>query len=270
MAGLSRTAIDKLGDRLRSEGSSLPENLDLLQQWRGEHDVARSRVHAQLRSLDLFVPVTVSSRLKTSSTIVSKLQIQAKMRLSQMGDVAGVRVVMTEGSRASQDRIGLIVRAVYPKAKLKDRRATPSHQYRAVHLEVECDGFDVEVQVRTPLQHQWAELVEKLGDAWGRGIRYGELPENPKQRVEGGSTREDVLTELFEISEAIHQAEVRQGFAEEFDELVKRLGASGPEALRTFIESILSTTKEEAAQELGNARDLLRALAGLNVAGGDR
>lgn len=123
--------------------------------------------------------------------------------------------------------------------------------------------------MRTPLQHLWAELVEKLGDAWGRSIRYGGLPDNPKQSVEGGSTREDVLTELFEISEAIHQAEVRQGFAEEFDELIKRLGASGPEALTTVIKNMLSTTRAEAAQELANARDLLRALAGLNVAGGE-
>lgn len=130
MAGLSRTAIDKLGDRLRTREGSNADDLDLLQQWRGEHDGARSRVHAQLRNLDLLVPVTLSSRLKTSSTIVGKLQVQPKMRLSQMGDIAGLRVVITDGSRAAQDRISLIVQAVYPGARLKDRRAIPSHQYR--------------------------------------------------------------------------------------------------------------------------------------------
>jgi hypothetical protein len=36
------------------------------------------------------------------------------------------------------------------------------------------DGFPVEIQVRTRLQHEWAELFEKLADQLGRGIRYGE------------------------------------------------------------------------------------------------
>src|SRR6185312_32792 len=39
-------------------------------------------------------------------------------------------------------------------------------------------SLQVEIQVRTQLQHQWAELYEKLADKIGRGIRYGEAPEH--------------------------------------------------------------------------------------------
>jgi ppGpp synthetase/RelA/SpoT-type nucleotidyltranferase len=55
-----------------------------------------------------------------------------------------------------------------------DRRLKPVQGYRAVHIVAFPDGFPIEVQVRTRLQHDWAELFEKLADVLGRGIRYGE------------------------------------------------------------------------------------------------
>jgi len=54
-----------------------------------------------------------------------------------------------------------------------DRRATPSHGYRAVHVVVNVDDKAIEVQVRTQLQHEWAELSEKLSDAVDPQIKYG-------------------------------------------------------------------------------------------------
>jgi ppGpp synthetase/RelA/SpoT-type nucleotidyltranferase len=41
---------------------------------------------------------------------------------------------------------------------------------------VHVDNVPVEIQVRTELQHEWAEFFEKLADHLGRGIRYGEQP----------------------------------------------------------------------------------------------
>lgn len=35
------------------------------------------------------------------------------------------------------------------------------------------DGRAVEIQVRTALQHVWAELSEKFSDIWGSGLKYG-------------------------------------------------------------------------------------------------
>ena len=36
------------------------------------------------------------------------------------------------------------------------------------------DGILLEVQVRTTLQHQWAEAFERAADRFGRGLRYEE------------------------------------------------------------------------------------------------
>lgn len=67
-------------------------------------------------------------------------------------------------------------------ANVYDRRTNPSHGYRAVHVIVNVEERPCEIQVRTALQHQWAELNEKAGDLFGRGIRYGE-PADEVDRV---------------------------------------------------------------------------------------
>ena len=38
-------------------------------------------------------------------------------------------------------------------------------------------GLPVEIQVRTQLQHVWAELSEKLADRYGMDVKYGGGPE---------------------------------------------------------------------------------------------
>lgn len=57
-----------------------------------------------------------------------------------------------------------------------DRREDPSHGYRAVHVIAEISGKPVEIQVRTSLQHLWAELSEKLSDHRDPAIKYGGGP----------------------------------------------------------------------------------------------
>lgn len=64
----------------------------------------------------------------------------------------------------------------FPGARVNDRRVRHSHGYRAVHVVPKIDGFSVEVQVRTSLQHAWANATEQLADQWGRAIRYGGNP----------------------------------------------------------------------------------------------
>jgi len=54
-----------------------------------------------------------------------------------------------------------------------DRREYPNNGYRAVHVIVNQSGKLVEVQVRTVLQHGWAELSEKASDLIDPEIKYG-------------------------------------------------------------------------------------------------
>lgn len=128
-----------------------------------------------------------TSRIKTVGTILDKLRRQGGSILKSMQDMAGMRIV-SDCDRHGQDRIvGKLIQLFAefgsPSPKLVDRRTHPSHGYRAVHVIVYVDGAPVEIQVRTKLQHEWADLFEKLADRVGRGIRYGEPPEHWRDRV---------------------------------------------------------------------------------------
>lgn len=92
------------------------------------------------------------------------------------------------------------------------------HGYSALHLIIRISGIEhvesvvAELQIRTPLQHLWAELNEKIADRYGRGIRYGEPPEHPERPLfpdteEAGPTRADLVGLVLSISELIRQTE---------------------------------------------------------------
>lgn len=81
----------------------------------------------------------------------------------------------------------------------KDRRAEPSHGYRAVHVLVCVDGVRIEIQIRTLAQHMWANMMERLADRLGRQIRYGGAPVVPP-----GANQEaiqSVVDGMMELSE---------------------------------------------------------------------
>lgn len=75
-----------------------------------------------------------------------------------------------------QDGLTARILELLPDSKVVDRRRTPMHGYRAVHVVARYSGVPVEIQIRTRYQHAWAEATERLADAWGRGIRYGLPP----------------------------------------------------------------------------------------------
>jgi ppGpp synthetase/RelA/SpoT-type nucleotidyltranferase len=201
MPELSRSQIDKLGRRLRRAGPNnvSDEELDLLEQLLAAHGTVLATVQLQLAKT-LGLPVT--SRTKTTGTLVEKLQRSPNMALSRMQDIAGARLV-AEMNRTEQDQLVARIVALLPGADVKDRRAEPSHGYRAVHVIVEVNQRLVEIQVRTGLQNLWAQVVERLADRWGRGIRYGDLPNDPDAEVVGRYTRRQIIQLLMEQSERV-------------------------------------------------------------------
>lgn len=148
-----------------------------------------------------------AGRLKTVTTIVEKLRRERGMKLGRMQDIAGVRLVVPGGRRAQDLTVAALEGLFAGRCRVIDRRKLPSHGYRAVHVIPEFDGKRVEIQVRTDRQNRWAQIVERLGDKWGRDIRYGGDPIEPDAMVQPGVTRRDVWHQLMEISELIDEAE---------------------------------------------------------------
>jgi ppGpp synthetase/RelA/SpoT-type nucleotidyltranferase len=118
-----------------------------------------------------------------------------------MQDIAGARLIAGE-DRFKQDQVMARIVELFPKAEVMDRREVPSYGYRAVHVIVEMDKRFVEIQIRTVLQDLWAQVVERLADRWGRGIRYGDPPNDPDAEVVGGITRREVVDALMSLSDA--------------------------------------------------------------------
>jgi len=162
---LSKTHIDKLGERLK----------------------ARERTEIDLRELDEYRRsfgqayengISTASqfghkptgRIKSNASIVAKLQRES-IRLTQIQDIAGCRIVVANSS--DQNLVVLGLTDVNRDATVIDRRDNPSHGYRAIHVIVRFDDRSVEIQVRSELQHRWAEVSEKYSDVIDPAIKYG-------------------------------------------------------------------------------------------------
>jgi ppGpp synthetase/RelA/SpoT-type nucleotidyltranferase len=85
-----------------------------------------------------------------------------------------------------------------------DRREKASHGYRAVHIIVSGFGHLVEVQVRTEMQHLWAELSEKMSDVLDPALKYGGGSNTFRRLLDTSSdfikTYEEIEAEIAEIS----------------------------------------------------------------------
>ncbi|MDQ4124421.1 MAG: RelA/SpoT domain-containing protein [Actinomycetota bacterium] len=188
----SNAQLDRLGDRLRLADDPPADDLRLLQLFRSAHAPALVVVEDALEDLG-FSP---TSRTKTPETIVDKLKRETT-RLTSIQDIVGVRIVpdvMLDGQDAAVARVTARL-----GGKVYDRREKPTHGYRAVHVVVRVLERRVEVQVRTPLQHLWAEVMERIADRFGRGIRYGVLPLD--------ATRRDVVQDVLGLSADIAEHE---------------------------------------------------------------
>jgi len=167
VAILTKTQIDRLGDRLR-RGPFSEDDLRLLDQYRRSFGTAYETVITTVRDRLQLEPT--GRPAKSTSSIIEKLRRES-IRLSQVQDIAGCRVIVTD--ILAQDQTIATLRETFPHLRVMDRRTNPSYGYRAVHVIVETGGLSVEVQVRSSLQHVWAELSERLSDVVDSSIKYG-------------------------------------------------------------------------------------------------
>jgi hypothetical protein len=196
MTELSKTQIDRLGDRLKNK-SLAESDLRLLDVYKQSFYDAYEVVKQAIRQCGQ----QPTGRVKSKTSIVDKLRRES-IRLSQIQDIAGCRVVVAR--IIEQDRFLATLMTRFPEAALIDRRFKPSHGYRAVHVIPTISGKAVEIQIRSALQQLWAELSEKASDVLDPAIKYGGGPEAWVEFLRGCSemvaTYEDMESFVFEIS----------------------------------------------------------------------
>src|ERR1035437_437496 len=205
VTSISKTHIDQLGDRLK-KGDVSDEDVSRCESYRLSFAEAYEWVVACLQDATQLEPT--GRRAKTTNSITDKLRRET-IRLSQMQDIAGCRLVV--GDILVQDKVVEQIRSKLSKAVLVDRRKQPSYGYRGVHIIATAQSRPVEIQVRTELQHLWAQLSERLSDARGSAIKYGGGDPDIRQRLSEMSnligSYEDLgpLPISLELAEALAQ-----------------------------------------------------------------
>jgi putative GTP pyrophosphokinase len=164
---ISKTQIDRLGDRLR-KGNITDSDLRLLDEYRRSFSASYGVVAGAIRHQLELEP---TGRPAKSTTSIADKLLRESIRLSQIQDIAGCRLIVSD--LVEQDRVIASLTRLFPHCTVIDRREKPSHGYRAVHIVVKVDEKGVEIQVRTKLQQLWAEFSEKLSDLVNPTIKYG-------------------------------------------------------------------------------------------------
>jgi len=140
---ISKTQIDKLGERLR-KGDISEADLRMLDEYRRSFSEAYEFVVRAIRTELKLEPT--GRPAKSTTSIGEKLQRES-IRLSQIQDIAGCRLVVT----GIEEQNGTVksLEKLFADVNVVDRRKKPSHGYRAVHVIVNQGKKLVEIQVRT-------------------------------------------------------------------------------------------------------------------------
>ncbi len=189
---ISKSRLDRVGKQIcltaeKSIDYSTPD-YSIIDDWRQAHLEPLTEVTLKIQEWlsGLSESISVSQRLKRKPQIVSKLKRSKSIRLSQMQDVGGLRAIFE-----TNDDIDEAVRLIKDKAKRKyvvikklaDYRENGRQEsgYRALHMIFERNGYSIEMQLRSLVQHAWAEEVERASIICKSPLKEGEGPMGVKE-----------------------------------------------------------------------------------------
>ncbi len=96
---ISKTQLDRLGDRIR-KGENSDDDFRQLEEYRSTFTQAHGKVAGSISNT---LSLEASKRAKTTKSIADKLRRES-IRLTQIQDIAGCRIVVPSGSRSGESR----------------------------------------------------------------------------------------------------------------------------------------------------------------------
>jgi ppGpp synthetase/RelA/SpoT-type nucleotidyltranferase len=192
----SKSETDSAGDTLRNATSTEKDKNDalkILSNWRASHSYPMHIFKKRLKNVSEKIDKLALSaqRLKRVPSIIKKLNRsyggnKPSMKLTQMQDIAGCRVIMSNVKLANK-----LYQEYYIKGDLKHKKVNEKNYinrpkadgYRSIHLiykyssdkgKKDYNGLLVEVQIRSKLQHLWATAVETVDFFTNQAIKSNE------------------------------------------------------------------------------------------------
>lgn len=246
-----------ISDEILDDEKAFEQAFDVLSFWRFSHEIPLEKALNLLRdtSLKKDRSAIFAKRLKRYVSIVRKLNRFKEMKLKNMQDVGGCRAIVSNPKKLTQ-----IVRELKRipefkngegRVRYKDYIEHPKDDgYRGYHLIGHFDNDsggkrNIEIQVRTRLQHDWATTVEIVDLFTGQALKSNQGDDDWKEFFLRAS-------EQFAIMEKVHLFDT---FAPE-------------EKLRRYTESLLHEDPDKhtrvkscsLAQRYADKLDVVRIL----------
>lgn len=182
----SKTVVDRAGQTLISDFRSredLEQSFQIISNWRSSHSFPLNTFQMSLRKKAGLADSSslVAQRIKRLSSIEAKLRNEGSMQLSRMQDIGGCRAVLGDVPHVRR------LRESYEEGHLKHRLvkendyiASPKASgYRSLHRVYRYfsdkndtyNGLQIEIQMRSQLQHAWATAVETVDTFLGQSLK---------------------------------------------------------------------------------------------------
>ncbi|MFA5745522.1 MAG: RelA/SpoT domain-containing protein [archaeon] len=188
-----------LSDNKEHSAAEIDEALEIVNSWKTMHNYPLQVFKNRLKRVSEKIDKNALSaqRLKRISSIFKKLNRKYNdncptMKLTQMQDIAGCRVVMSDIKQVRElyETYYYNGDIKHKKVNVKDYISSPKLDgYRSIHLvyryssdkgKKEYNGLLVEVQIRSKLQHLWATAVETVDFFTRQAIKSNQGEENWK------------------------------------------------------------------------------------------
>lgn len=179
---LSNTLIDKAGKALAKDSETDVERyikyIDAFDEYRKNHLVPLSKTTIELQQwLNQYgKEYFIAQRLKRKPQILRKL-LRFSVRLSQLQDIGGARIIVDQNKDV--DEVVSFLRGRFkdnPEIQLlreTDYRGEGREDsgYRAYHMILESGQCKLELQIRSKIQHYWAETIERTSVVYGHFLK---------------------------------------------------------------------------------------------------
>jgi len=257
---LSKSKIDKAAKKIIEnifcDDDEFLECDYIIDDYRKDHLIPLTETTLKLQEWlnTLGINYYIAQRLKRKPQIIKKLK-RLSVRLTQLQDIGGCRIIVDDNENIEllmnyfDDR--LIRSKYFTIKKITDYRIKGREDtgYRAVHIIVERNGFSLEIQVRSRLQHYWAESVERASVIYGYQLKE---MEGDKQIIKYFKALSDTFYEI-EIGNQPHfdqlnEIDVMRVKAEQIIQMSDKFGVYDSSINENFIKAMIAREARERSR----------------------